>query len=157
PGGLTPSRLRCEYRTDPLGVDVTSPRLSWIVESTGRGQRQTAYQVLVAGDADTLGRDQGDLWDSGRVDSDETTAIAYAGQPLRSHQPCSWKVRVWDKDGQASAWSWPGHWSMGLLGPSDWGSSSWIGWDKTRPADRPEAPSQGKPKVAKLVLPPPVY
>src|SRR5690348_2974172 len=60
PNGLTPSRLRCEYRTDPLGVDVTSPRLSWIVESTERGQKQTAYQVLVAGDADTLGRDQGD-------------------------------------------------------------------------------------------------
>src|SRR5262249_49500678 len=98
PGSLTPSRLRCEYRTDPLGVDVTSPRLSWIVEPPGRGQRQTAYQVLVAGDADTLGRDQGDLWDSGRVDSEETTAIVYAGRPLRSHQPCFWKVRVWDKD-----------------------------------------------------------
>jgi alpha-L-rhamnosidase len=157
PVGLTPSRLRCEYRTDPLGVDVTSPRLSWIVESTGRGQKQTAYQVLVAADAAVLGRDQGDLWDSGRVNSDETTAIVYAGKPLRSHQECFWKVKVWDKDGQASAWSRPARWSMGLLESSTWGSSAWIGWDKPRPLRRPEAGREGKSKSAPLVLPPPAY
>src|ERR1700722_8934334 len=141
--GLTPGYLRCEYLVDPLGIDVRAPRLSWIVESTARGQKQTAYQVLVAGDEAALARDQGDLWDSGRVESSETSAIVYAGKPLRSHQPCRWKVRVWDKDGKPSAWSQPATWTMGLLDPSDWGQSEWIGSDSSRQVDLPEAPLDG--------------
>ncbi len=78
--GLTAAGLRCEYRNDPLGIDASQPRLSWIVTSTGRGQKQTAYQVLVAGDEATLSHDQGDLWDSGQVESDETTCITLRGK-----------------------------------------------------------------------------
>jgi alpha-L-rhamnosidase len=129
---LTPSDPRCEYRENPLGIDVTAPRLSWIVESTQRGQKQTAYHVLVAGDEAILRQDQGDLWDSGKVQSDETTAIVYAGKPLRSHQRCYWKVQVWDKDGTPSSWSKPALWSMGLLEPADWQAADWIGSDKSR-------------------------
>ena len=142
-GGLTPSYLRREYRTDPLGLDVKAPRLSWIVESSGRGQKQTAYQVLVAGDAETLGRDQGDLWDSGRVESDETAADRLCRQAAPSHQPCYWKVRVWDKDGRPSAWSQPALWTMGLLEPSDWAKAEWIGSDKSRQVELPDAPLDG--------------
>jgi alpha-L-rhamnosidase len=112
---MTTTDPRCEYRDDPLGIDVIAPRLSWIVSSTRRGQKQTAYHVLVASDLPTLGRDEGDLWDSGRIASDETTAIVYAGKPLHSHQACFWKVRVWDKEGAPSAWSKTARWSMGLL------------------------------------------
>src|SRR6516162_5691564 len=118
PGGLTPSYLRCENRETPLGMDVPAPRLSWIVESLKRGQKQTAYRILVAGSEANLGRDQGDLWDSGRVAGDETTGIEYAGQPLRSHQACFWKVRVWDKEGLPSTWSQPAFWSMGMVEPT---------------------------------------
>lgn len=146
-GGLTPGYLRCEYLVDPLGIDVRAPRLSWIVEATARGQQQTAYQVLVAGDRDALTGDRGDLWDSGRVASGETSAIVYAGKPLRSHQPCYWKVRVWDKDAKPSAWSRPALWTMGLLDPSDWGRAEWIGSDRARKAE----PQGG------LILPPPSY
>jgi alpha-L-rhamnosidase len=156
--GLTPARLRCEYRTDPLGVDVAAPRLSWIVESRGRGQKQTAYQVLVSGDEGALGAGRGDLWDSGRIPSEETTAIVYAGAPLRSHQWCFWKVRVWDRDGRASDWSQPARWAMGVLGPSDWAGAAWIGWDRPRQREQPPAPlDAAKSKVARLVLPPPSY
>ena len=104
---------------------------------------QTAYQVLVAGDVETLGRDQGDLWESGRVESDATAAIVYAGKALRSHQPCFWKVRVWDKDGRPSAWSQPANWTMGLLEPSDWAKAEWIGYDKSRQVELPDAPLDG--------------
>jgi alpha-L-rhamnosidase len=150
-GGLTVANLRCEYRKDPLGVDVKAPRLSWIVtaETLGqgavaqRGQKQTAYHVLVAGDAASLARDQGELWDSGRVESDETTAIVYAGKALPSHQPCYWKVRAWDKDGRPSAWSKSALWSMGLLDPSDWAGAEWIGSNKSRQMELPEAPLGG--------------
>jgi alpha-L-rhamnosidase len=141
--GLTPTYLRCEYLIDPLGIDARLPRLSWIVDSTARGQKQTAYQVLVARDRETLARDQGDLWDSGQVASNETSAIVYAGKPLPSHQPCHWKVRVWDKDGKPSAWSPPAFWTMGLLDPSDWKQAEWIGSDGFRKVELPEAPFDG--------------
>ncbi len=120
--------LKCEYRTDPLGVDVTKPRLSWKLDSTGRGTVQTAYQVIVASTQDALRRDEGDLWDSGKVESDQSVHVVYAGKPLKSRQRCYWKVRIWDNHGKASAWSKPAFWSMGLLEPSDW-KGKWIGFD----------------------------
>ena len=129
--GLAPTYLRCEHLVDPLGVDETTPRLSWIVESGERGQRQTAYYLLVASSEKLLGQDKGDLWDTGKVAGDETICAAYQGQPLRSHQRCFWKVKVWDKDGRESSWSKPALWSMGLLQPEDW-KADWIGYDQPR-------------------------
>jgi alpha-L-rhamnosidase len=87
--------LRCEYRTSPLGIDIRSPRLSWVIESDSRGEIQTAYQVLVASSPNLLRHDKGDLWDSGKVKSDRSTQIEYLGRRLVSHQPAWWKVRVW--------------------------------------------------------------
>lgn len=120
--------LRCEYLKDPLGVDSASPRLSWVIQSQQRGQRQTAYQVLVASSPEALNNDRGDLWDSGKVASDETAHIVYAGKLLASRQACCWKVRAWDRDGQPSRWSWRAGWEMGLLQPGDW-SAQWIATD----------------------------
>src|SRR5262245_19303014 len=94
---ISPGRLRCEMEVNPLGVDALPPRLYWIVDGNARGDRQTAYQVLVASSAERLSDDGGDLWDSGRVESDETIHIPYAGQPLLSSQQVFWKVRLWDK------------------------------------------------------------
>jgi alpha-L-rhamnosidase len=116
---------RCEYSVDPLGIDVPAPRLSWRVESAQRGQRQTAWQVLVASSPELLGEDRGDLWDSGRVESDETTHRRYAGAELRSSQTVHWKVRTWDRLGEPSSWSEPATWTMGLLAPDDW-KARWI-------------------------------
>ena len=130
-GALKATHLQCEYLTDPLGLDIVKPRLSWIVESTQRNQKQTAYRVLVAADTDQLAKDKGDLWDSGKVASDDTTAIEYAGKALTSHQYCYWKVQVWDAAGQPSEWTPTARWSMGLLKPEDW-QAEWIGFDKIR-------------------------
>jgi alpha-L-rhamnosidase len=116
--------LRCEYLDNPLGIDVTRPHLSWRLESDQRGQRQTAYQVLVAGNLAELRANHGDLWDSGKVSSDETLQIEYAGKPLQSRQQCSWKVRVWDQAGKTCD-SEPAQWEMGLLEPGDW-QAKWI-------------------------------
>lgn len=117
---LQPVALRCEYRANPLGIDETQPRLTWRVESRERGQRQMAYQILVASTEAALKKNVGDLWDSGRVASDQTVNVAYAGRPLVSRQACFWKVRVWDKHGKGSAWSPPARWTMGLLEAGDW-------------------------------------
>ncbi len=124
--GLTAARLRCEYLVSPLAVDARRPRLSWIVTSSERGARQTAYRILVAGSKELLARHRGDLWDTGKVASGETLNIAYAGKPLRSRMQCWWKVRVWDGQGRASAWSAPAFWGVGLLSKSDW-KARWIG------------------------------
>ena len=81
-----------------------------------------------------LKANDGDLWDSGRVDSDQSIQVPYAGKPLVSNEQCFWKVRVWDKDGKASAWSRPAEWTMGLLQPSDWQARvdrpGWRGGDR---------------------------
>jgi len=126
---LAAVNLRCEYRTDPLGIDVTRPRLSWLLKSESpdvRGQTQTAYQIIVASGEDSLATEVGDLWDSGKVASDATSQIAYAGKPLASRTQCWWKVRAWNAAGEVSSWSNPARWSMGLLSPNDW-QAKWIG------------------------------
>ena len=76
-GGLTPGQLRCEQAENPLGVDTQQPRLYWTVAGPERGQRQTARQILVASTATLLAKDQGDLWDSGKVATDETIHVRY--------------------------------------------------------------------------------
>jgi alpha-L-rhamnosidase len=138
--GATPARLRCEYLANPLGIDVRVPRLSWILQANDpadRGQKQTAYQVLVASSAERLASDQGDLWDSGRVVSDATLQVEYAGKPLSSRMRCHWKVRAWDRDGRASAWSAAAVWEMALLEPADW-KAKWIGDGKAQPQHESE-------------------
>ena len=95
--------LRCEYSDNPMSIDIQNPRLSWVLESTRRGEMQTAYQVLVASSETLLAKDQGDLWDSGKVASDESIQVEYAGKLLPSRQSCWWKARVWNADGQPSA------------------------------------------------------
>ncbi len=117
--------LRCEYLVNPIGIDAETPRLSWTLESRQRGEKQTAYQILVASSPQALKRDQGDLWDSGKVTSDETSQIVYQGTALPSRQSCFWKVRTWDAKGRPSAWSAPAEWRMGLMKEIDW-SARWI-------------------------------
>ena len=112
---LAVAELRCEFDRDPLGVDVSQPRLSWLLQSGEQGQSQTAYQVLAASDPALLAREEGDLWDSGKVASDATLGVAYAGQALSSARQVFWKVRAWDRRGRPSAWSSVASWTMGLL------------------------------------------
>jgi alpha-L-rhamnosidase len=124
----TADYLRCEYCVDPLGIDVTQPRLSWEMRDARRGARQTGYQILVASTPEKLAADEADLWDSGRVANDQTTQIVYAGKPLESRMRCCWKVRLWDADGLQTAYSKPALWTMGLLDPKDV-RAKWIGLD----------------------------
>jgi alpha-L-rhamnosidase len=125
PSGLRPVGLECEYRTDPIGIGERSPRLSWRLESEGRGRAQSAYRVLVAGDGEDLEAEENLLWDSGRVESDRTIGVEYEGEALRSGSHCVWKVRVWDGAGDASPYSPPAVFETGLLQKSDW-EGTWI-------------------------------
>lgn len=160
-----PEELRCEYLERPLGIDMLRPRLSWKVvisdqsaQSLGpvsgvlspdkapRGIKQAAYQVLVASSRQLLKSDTGDLWDSGKVESDQSVNVEYAGKPLSSGMQCFWKVRVWTSrteggdssfalratadrqrsEVRQSDWSGIAHWTMGMLELAGWGSATWI-------------------------------
>ena len=153
---------RCEHLSNPLGLDVSQPRLSWKLEDPDatRGQRQQAFQILVASSSELLKNNFGDLWDSGKVASDQSVLVAYAGTALGSRQACWWKVRVWDKDGTKSPWSAPASWTVGLLHTNDW-QAQWIstakgtGQDKSEPWFRktftlPKSPTRAVAYVASI-------
>jgi hypothetical protein len=123
---LRPVALRSEYAVNPMGIDRAEPSLSWKLEGGGRGERQTAYRIMAASSKQKLEQDQGDLWDSGKTPSDETVGVSYKGRPLRSSERVFWKVRVWDGNLEASAWSEPAEWTMGILRPEEW-RAAWVG------------------------------
>src|SRR5688572_17498733 len=86
---LQPTNLRCEYRVNPLGVAAQKPRLSWVLVSdkpAERGQKQSAYEILVASSREQLDADKGDLWNLGKTRGDATAQIEYVGAPLASGQ-----------------------------------------------------------------------
>jgi alpha-L-rhamnosidase len=136
--GFAVHGLRCEYLSNPLGIDVQKPRLSWMLNPAPNVRGQSAYRVLVASAPEILREDRGDLWDSGRVASGQSTWIEYGGEGLASGQQVYWKVRVWSDTGTASPWSAQAAWSMGLLQPSDW-HAKWIG------QPRPDGTAEGTP------------
>ncbi|MGN6492426.1 MAG: family 78 glycoside hydrolase catalytic domain, partial [Agriterribacter sp.] len=133
--------LRCEYLKDPLGIDITQPDLSWKIKepagSTQKNIRQTAYRVLVASSPELLKKDVGDIWDSKKVVSDNSTHVIFgknsegkAAGILQSEMRCYWKVKLWTVSDQgretASGWSQPALWTMGLLNENNW-KAKWIG------------------------------
>ena len=103
---LTVAKLTCEYLTNPIGLDVRQPRLSWQVHSSQRGARQTAYQIQVNGEP-SFAEDATPamLWDTGKVVSDQSVHIQYEGPALQSGQRCYWRVRAWDENDVMSSWS----------------------------------------------------
>lgn len=127
-----PIRLTCEYLADPLGIDDSSPRLAWQVNDSRRGAVQSAYQILVSKDPERLAKNVGDVLDTGKVQSDRSIQIAYAGAPLQSGVRYYWAVRTWDADDRSSPFSEPAFWQMGLLDKSDW-KGQWIGFGGTLP------------------------
>ena len=118
--------LRCEYISNPIGMDELSPRLSWQMKKDARGSRQTAYRILVGTTNELVSDDNPDLWDSGIVESDQSVQIVYKGKPLSSGKIVSWKVKIWDEDKNESEWSSTSYWEMGLLDKNDW-HGKWIG------------------------------
>ncbi len=138
-GALHSQYLRCENLIDPLGIDVVTPRLSWNSVSEQRDQKQTAYRILVSSSIERLNANEGDLWDSKKISSDQSINIIYEGKKLTSGMQCFWKVKVWDGQSNESEWSKGAKWSMGLLIKKDWGDAIWIGLDKAVGSDEPDS------------------
>jgi alpha-L-rhamnosidase len=122
---LTVDSLTCEYRTNPLGIDVTGPRLSWKLKGDQAGLRQAAYRILAATAPALLAQGQADLWDSGQVASDASVLVPYGGPKPISRQRIYWNVTVWDAAGDTATTA-PAWFELGLLKRSDW-KAKWIG------------------------------
>ena len=107
--------LKCDHRSNPLGVENQHPGLSWQLSSPEQGQHQTAYQLLVASSPEKLNESEADLWNSDKVLSTQSVHVPYDGKPLQAQQRYYWKVKTWDKDGLPSPWSATHYWEMALL------------------------------------------
>lgn len=118
--------LQCENLSDPLGIDNTSPHLSWKIKSESNNTTQQAFQILAASEQSLLSEGKADLWDSGKTESTESVWVDYSGKSLAPNSFIYWKVRVWDEDGNSSDWSTTAYFSIGLLEEKDW-TASYIG------------------------------
>ncbi|MDF2938989.1 MAG: alpha-L-rhamnosidase [Paenibacillaceae bacterium] len=122
-------QLKVEYRVNPLGIDREKPRFSWSMVSAEPGQYQTAYQLLVASDPARLTRDEADVWNSGHVASDKSTAVPYAGPALLPATRYYWRVIVWDQRNNPVDSGAGGYFETGLKstdGVEGWDGAQWI-------------------------------
>ena len=125
---VRPYNLKCEYLTNPRGIDITDPRFYWQLDSKEEGQFQTAYQILVSTSIEKLNNNIGDAFDSKKVKSNQNTHVVYKGKKLKPSSDYFWKIRVWDKHSKTSGWSKTADFSTGLFENEDWKDARWIAW-----------------------------
>jgi alpha-L-rhamnosidase len=118
-------KLRVENQINPVGLDVKQPRFSWQLSGDQRNVSQSAYELWVATSAADLEKGNNLVWKTGKIKSDQSVLVPYAGKDLASDTKYFWKVKVWDNNGKASEWSQPASWLVGFLNTSDW-KAKWI-------------------------------
>ena len=118
-------KLVCEYKENPVGIDIEKPRLSWQILSDEQNVMQTAYEIKVAGSVKELSEKKALIWATGKVQGDQSVNIEYVGPALKSMHRVYWQVRIWDKNNKFTEWSEPAYWETGLLQPGSW-KASWI-------------------------------
>lgn len=127
---LKVGNLTCNYLTNPPAIETPVPRFSWQLFSGLRNRHQSAYRILVADNEKDIKNFKGNVWDSGKTDSDQSILVDYNGSDLISSRKYFWKVKAWDQDGTGSKWSETGAFRMGLLSESDWEGARWIGFEE---------------------------
>ncbi len=105
--------LKTEHMTNPLGIDIRKPYLSWQCRG---GIKQTAYEIQ----AFTGGQV---IWNSGKVASSRMNDLL--GVETASRQRVSWQVRLWDQEDVPGEWSEEAFFEMGLLEKDEF-TAKWI-------------------------------
>ncbi len=126
--------LICEYRTNPVGIDVMEPRLSWKIVSEKENLLQSAYEIRMAESASGLSKKNSQIWGTGKVESDQSVNVVYEGPEPESMQRFYWQVRIWDNNGKVTKWSEPAYFETGILKPGLW-TASWITLENEPPAN----------------------
>ena len=129
-------KLSCNNRNNPTGVNTATPRLSWNIISKENNSFQTAYSILVSSKKELLEKNNGDIWDTGKVLSDQSINVIYAGKKLESVRKYFWKVKVWDQTNKESEWSETAEWQTALLDSSGWDGANWIAFKEMSPEKR---------------------
>lgn len=119
------TKLECEYHSNPIGIDIAKPRLSWQILSDENNLKQTAYEIRVADMPENLVKRSSLIWTSGIVKSNQSVNLVYDGPQLNSMQRAYWQVRIWDNKNKVTDWSAPAYWEMGILEPDSW-KADWI-------------------------------
>lgn len=118
-----PINLKCEHLSNPLGIDSSNPRLTWMLADERMGANQTAYQLFVGTDSLAVSNNQGEIWDTGKQ-SKSDIIVSYSGKKLIPKTKYFWKVKVWDSNGKSSS-SHIAAFETGMMGASNW-KGSWI-------------------------------
>ena len=121
--------LKCDSRISPMGIAIQNPSLSWELHSSEKDTRQTSYHILVADSPEKLQNNNGNIWDSKQVKSDQSVQVEYAGPSLNAERKYYWKVKIVSESGTESPWSEPAYWQMGLLSAKDWDKAQWISYE----------------------------
>jgi alpha-L-rhamnosidase len=125
---FAPTGLLTDGMTDPQAIDRDTPLFTWIMNDPNRGERQTAYQILVSSSIEKIDTNVGDIWNSGKIISSNSASVPFVGSALASASRYYWKVKLWDKDGNESPFSKYATFDIGL-NKTDW-TASYI-WDGT--------------------------
>ncbi|RZM18541.1 MAG: hypothetical protein EOO88_40465 [Pedobacter sp.] len=125
--GLIISDLKTAYASNPIGIDIDKPQFSWQLSHVKSGRMQKFYQVMVSDSASSLERDEGNIWDSGKIASAKSIGVVYGGKTLQSRRRYYWKVKVWDESNSSGNLSKVSFFETGLLDQSEW-TGDWVGY-----------------------------
>lgn len=129
------SRLVCDYRINPVGIDISQPRLGWQIISDDISVLQTAYELRVAISETDLKAGKNVLWTTGKVSSSQSVNVSYEGPALSPMQRVYWQVRIWDQKSRPTPWSSIAYWESGLIIPEHW-KSQWITSEQDDPKEK---------------------
>jgi len=125
-GNLKPELLTCEYKENPIGIDIKKPGFTWTLSAEKRGSLQSAYEIIVSNNEADINHLKGNMWNSGKINNPASIQIEYNGRTLSSYTKYYWKVRIYDNDGNPSVWSKTAWFETTALEPGDW-KGKWIG------------------------------